>query len=979
MTSRRHEARPLLENEEEDDLPYHNRRGMERNLLHLLGFNRAAGSSKLATTFIIGICVITVLLFTSIFLVARRDHTLSREWSAVSVARPIASAAYQDGMIKCHSIARRSDEGEPAPNERARNPRFEIGFKSTTNATNRATILKHATLWDGDGSLWKDIDIALHNGMVYKVQQDLSTQALAKELKLDVSLFDIIDVEGRYVTPGLVDMHSHVGVDSWPALRATDDTNEMTESPTLPQLRSLDGFNPHDPAIQTINSGGVTTSLILPGSGNLMGGEAYAIKHRKVETNSAEDMLLNAGMSNDDGKQWRWMKMACGENAKTFYGEKGMLPGSRLGEGWLFRKYFEAARDLLQQQDDWCTAAEAAENKYGKDAARFFVSGRFPEEQKYESLVALLRGDVRLNTHCYETYDLEMMVRHSHEFGFKITTFHHALEAWRVPELLVRENISVAIFADNWAYKKEAYDASVYDGVVLSDAGVEVAYKSDHPVLNAQHLIHEAAKAHHYGLSAELAIKSVTSVPATKLGAGHRIGQLKPGYDADAVIWDRHPLELGAHPLKVIVDGYETFSLPFGSKPAEPAPVTEELHGCSESASFTLKNIGNLYADENTALTNATIVVRDGVVHCMSESKCEDAGEVYDLGGGVVVPGGVAVQVGLGLKEIAAEEVTYDGFVQGLDPATGGNRAVDGLRVGNSKTLDATIHAGVTTAIAVPDASGVVLGQSVAFRTGATSYKDAVLKDVAALHVALGNEAKDGTPSASALSAQIGLLRRTLMTAIDNSTAQNCSDATENPWKRVIHGCIPLAIKVHEANDISKVISLKNEVEAAAHKFGNQGNISFTIVGGEEAWLVADDLAKAQIPVVLLPARCTPGVWESRRCRVPSSRPTAIEILIKAGVSVSLSDPENARNIFWEAGWALADATNDIVDLNEHQAVGFVTWNAADALGSGEVAGRISVGKTARFAAFNGSPLVLGPKPQLVVDGSLMLCHPKQA
>lgn len=132
------------------------------------------------------------------------------------------------------------------------------------------------------------------------------------------------------------------------------------------------------------------------------------------------------------------------------------------------------------------------------------------------------------------------MIRNSHEFGFNITTFHHALEAWQVPDLLVKEDISVAIFADNWGYKKEAYNSSAKAGVVLSNAGVQVAYKSDHPVMNSQHLMYEAAKAHHYGLDAELAIKSVTSVPAERLGAGFRIGRVSKGYDADVVIWDRY-------------------------------------------------------------------------------------------------------------------------------------------------------------------------------------------------------------------------------------------------------------------------------------------------------------------------------------------------------------------------------------------------------------------------------------------------------
>ena len=147
--------------------------------------------------------------------------------------------------------------------------------------------------------------------------------------------------------------------------------------------------------------------------------------------------------------------MACGENAKSFYGSKGITPDSRLGEGFLFREQFNTAKTLKEQQDDWCEHAHEMESRYGEKKAHKYVSRPFPEDLRFESLAALLRGDVLLHNHCYETYDLEMMIRHSKEFGYRVTTFHHALEAWRLKDLLAKENISVAIFADHWGYKKE--------------------------------------------------------------------------------------------------------------------------------------------------------------------------------------------------------------------------------------------------------------------------------------------------------------------------------------------------------------------------------------------------------------------------------------------------------------------------------------------------------------------------------------------
>ena len=135
-----------------------------------------------------------------------------------------------------------------------------------------------------------------------------------------------------------------------------------------------------------------------------------------------------------------------------------------------------------------------------------------------------------------------MIVRLSKEFNFTISAFHHALEAWRVPELLKDNGIGAALFADHWGYKREAYDTSVNASQILTRAGVKVALKSDHPFLNSQHLMYEAAKAHHYGLASDLAIQAVTSVPASLMGQDWRIGYIKPGYDGDVVVWNQYIL-----------------------------------------------------------------------------------------------------------------------------------------------------------------------------------------------------------------------------------------------------------------------------------------------------------------------------------------------------------------------------------------------------------------------------------------------------
>jgi imidazolonepropionase-like amidohydrolase len=644
------------------------------------------------------------------------------------------------GLQRCASFGK--PKKTPNSSERVRNPRFAVGFEKPA----QSVLITNATLLNGDGKISFGYDIVMQDGLFKSVG------------KLNLEAFDgeVINAHGRFVTPGIVDMHSHMGVDSWPGTEGHADTNEMTESPVHPELKSLDGFDPWDLAIEIINSGGITTSLVLPGSGNMMGGEAFAFKHRKTVSNRAEDMLLHAGMTPKDGHQWRWMKMACGENPIRSYGPKNIMPGSRLGEGYVFRRRIDQAYKAKQAQDQWCYEAETAKARF-KSKGHQNINRVYPEPIEHESLIALLRGDVFLNFHCYETYDLEMVVRLAKQYGFKIRAFHHALEAWRVAELLAKEDIGAAIFSDHWGYKKEAYDSSVKAATILSEKGVKVAFKSDHPVLNSQNLVFEAAKGHHYGLSAELAIQAITSIPAERLGQDWRIGYVRNGYDADLVIWDKHPLELGAHPLRVFVDGFTTFrhsdyNSTIGSefepkevKVAEDVSVEVELHSLKNNA-VTYTNIAGLVASPDAKWEeNSKIVVENDTITCTG-SKCESKGEIIDLKNGWVIPGIIASGVHLGLEVIASESVTSAGRIEGDTNAP--ITSSYGVRIGREKSrqLDAAFKAGVTTAVVAYRNRGPIGAISTAFRVGAKKFDSSkyVRRDLMANFV-VGNSALDST------------------------------------------------------------------------------------------------------------------------------------------------------------------------------------------------------------------------------------------
>lgn len=410
------------------------------------------------------------------------------------------------------------------------------------------TLLQHATVWTATGEVLENTDVLLVDAKIKAVGQRLTLPpgGLA------------IDATGKVVTPGLVDMHSHLGVYAAPSAKAHADGNEMT-SPTTPAVRALDAFDPEDPAIARTVAGGVTTALILPGSGNVVGGQALYVK---LYGKTVADMAVP--------KAPRAMKWAMGENPKRVYGARSQMPMSRMGHGWVLRKMLFEAKEQREAQDKW-------DREPDPKSAR-------PFRAELEPIVALLRGEIWLEVHCYEVHDIETLVRISHEFGFKIAAIHHALEAWKVPQILKEEKIGVATFADLWGFKMEAYDASVHAPQVLQTAGVTVALKSDHPVLDSTWLMNEAAKSHHYGVPEQVALQMVTRNPAKLIGMAERVGTVEVGKDADVVVWPGSPLRLGARPERVFVGGVQVVGDGVNAQAAwsGTGKAIGILHGCED-------------------------------------------------------------------------------------------------------------------------------------------------------------------------------------------------------------------------------------------------------------------------------------------------------------------------------------------------------------------------------------------------------------
>lgn len=341
-------------------------------------------------------------------------------WRSDRRSVKLSAQKLNENLATCKKL--RHKPQDPIGLGRDKNARFVDGGKPT--------LIKNATIWIGEpvhgtseadaragkGWQWITGDVYLEHGLIKKVEHDISLNSLSKETQL-------YNAEGRLLTSGIIDMHSHAGVDSLPNLRGSSDFNEFS-SPITPYVRSIDGIYVLDPQIQVIKSGGVTTSLILPGSSNNIAGEAYLIKHAVGKKDGREELSATAMLA-DPEHHWRYMKMACGENPKRPRPEFGRMT-SRMGESFSFRRAFEQARHLVQKQDDWCDKADAV----GVESMGEYL----PEELEWESLGAAMRGQVHINTHCYTVPDLEAMVDHTNEFKFAVRAFHHAHQTFLVPE-----------------------------------------------------------------------------------------------------------------------------------------------------------------------------------------------------------------------------------------------------------------------------------------------------------------------------------------------------------------------------------------------------------------------------------------------------------------------------------------------------------------------------------------------------------------
>ena len=390
------------------------------------------------------------------------------------------------------------------------------------------TAIVGANVLTGAGQEIDGGTVLLAGGKIVAVGRDLAVPAGAQ----------VIDGRGKWVTPGVIDAHSHLGVYPSPSVSSRQDGNEMTD-PNAAGVWAEHSVWPQDPGFDRSRAGGVTTLLILPGSGNLFGGRAVVLKN--IPSVTTQGMKFPGAPYS--------LKMACGENPKRVYGSKGRFPSTEMGNVLGYRKAWIDAADYARKWDD-----------YRDKLGRHEKAEPPKRDLQLDTLAGVLKGQILVQNHCYRSDEMATMIDISHEFGFHIAMFHHASEAYKIAPLLKREGICVATWADWAGFKMEAYDGIEANAAMVHHAGACLVIKSDDPVIT-QHLNQEAGIAMGAGNRAGFditraeAIAWITSNPARAIGVGDRTGSLEPGKMADVVIWSGDPFSIYTKADKVFLDG----------------------------------------------------------------------------------------------------------------------------------------------------------------------------------------------------------------------------------------------------------------------------------------------------------------------------------------------------------------------------------------------------------------------------------------
>ena len=430
------------------------------------------------------------------------------------------------GLSACAaSEAKPQASAAPAPAKQPGKPYSRDPFPSTYKPyPGVPTLVTNVTIYDGEGGKIDRGQALFADGKIVAIGESVAAPAGAT----------VIDGSGKYLTPGIIDIHSHLGDYPSPGVQAHSDGNEAT-GPVTADVWAEHSVWPQDPGFsRALANGGVTTLQVLPGSANLFGGRSVVLKN--VYARTVQGMKFPGAPYG--------LKMACGENPKRVYGSKGRQPSTRMG-------------NIAVDRATWARAVE-----YKRRWDKYEKEGGDPPSRDIamDTLRGVLAGEILVQNHCYRADEMAIVLDMAKEFGYHVSTFHHAVEAYKIGDLLKANDTCAAVWADWWGFKMESYDAISENLPILHNSGACAMIHSD-DANGIQRLNQEVAKALAAGRRAGFTISDATAWtwltynPAKALGIADKTGSLKPGKMADLVLWNANPFSVYARPEKVWIDG----------------------------------------------------------------------------------------------------------------------------------------------------------------------------------------------------------------------------------------------------------------------------------------------------------------------------------------------------------------------------------------------------------------------------------------
>jgi imidazolonepropionase-like amidohydrolase len=797
------------------------------------------------------------------------------------------------------------------------------------------------TVWTATGEILENASILIRDGVIRAIGTDLSAP----------NGVTVIDGSGMTAIPGLVDEHTHT------AMRSTNEGS----APVVPEVKVIDAMRPEDFNIFRALSGGVTTARVLHGSANPIGGQSAVIKMRWGVDDSKQLLLQGAPQS---------VKFALGENVtrKNSSGGSPRFPASRAGVESIYVEAFTAAQ-----------AYKAEWDAYNDNPRDFRVPPR--RDLRLEALVEIMEGRIRIVAHSYRSDEIVMLMRVAERFGFKIDVFTHVLEGYKVADEMAAHGAAGGTFSDWWQYKLEAYDAIPYNAAIMEEHGVLTSINSDISWLQS-FMVYEFNKPVKYGgVTKENALRMLTINPARQMMIDDKVGTLEVGKHADIVLLSGDPFNSYTRVEKTIVDGIVYYDLQREEETRREAfkrlpqirlvpdmsPTTQPLSTAVGTPLFVGGSGGGLLQQTVTALTgatvhtvsggdiaNGTVLVADGrivAVGSAAQVQLPAGATTVDLTGKHIYPGMIDPMTQLGMNEIGSVPSAQDNREVGrYNPHI---RALSSVHP-HSETIPVARANGITAAMASMGGGSVIPNMGSVIQLTGDTQERMNMSDRAALMVNFpapsGKAWDDPELKGDRLEELITLFDRAIAYAQRPSAHRdptapweaNVPDQTELMLQAMVPavtGEVPVFFSTRRERDIRTLLLFLDKYP----------DVNAVIVGGDQAFRVADELAARGIPVAVGSA-LTPTM---ERDDAISAGWANAGILYNAGVKVSFatSSVADVRNLPYHAAKSVA------FGLPQEEALRAVTLNAAEILGLGDQMGSIEEGKRADLIVTNGDPL----------------------